>query len=139
MLSAGTNIRVRYAETDKMGIVYHANYFIWFEAVRIQLLDNLGIPYRELEKRGYMLPVLECGAKFLKPAHFDDQLTITISIDDLPIARIEALYEIMRGDELLATGRTIHAFVSPEGKILRPPEDFSEKAREIFAQTPAQQ
>ena len=75
MLSATTEIRVRYAETDKMGVVYHANYFVWFEAARIQLLDDLGLPYNDLEERGYLLPVLECGAKFLQPAHFDDRLT----------------------------------------------------------------
>ena len=60
-------------------------------------------------------------------------VTVTVAIDDLPIARIEARYEVKRGEDLLATGRTLHAFVSPDGKILRPPEDFSEKAREIFA------
>ena len=133
MLSATTEIRVRYAETDKMGVVYHANYFVWFEAARIQLLDDLGLPYSDLEKRGYLLPVLGCGAKFLQPAHFDDRLAVTVAIEDLPIARIEARYEVKRGEDLLATGRTLHAFVSPDGKILRPPEDFSEKAREIFA------
>ncbi len=132
MLSATTEIRVRYAETDKMGVVYHANYFAWFEAARIKLLDDLELPYRDLERRGYLLPVLECEAKFLAPAHFDDRLAVTVSIADLPVARIEARYEVKRDDDLLATGRTLHAFVSPEGKILRPPEDFSEKARDIF-------
>ena len=133
MLTASREIRVRYAETDKMGVVYHANYFVWFESARIFLLDEIGLPYRELEESGYLLPVLECTAKFLRPAHFDDRLEVTVSIADLPVARIEATYEVRRGSELLATGRTLHAFVSPGGKILRPPEEFTQKAREIFA------
>ena len=97
MLLSSTTIRVRYAETDMMGIVYHANYFTWFEAARIQLLDDLGLPYSDLDKRGYLLPVLECEAKFILPARFDDQLTIQVIIEELPIARIEARYEVMCG------------------------------------------
>ena len=93
MLYATTEIRVRYAETDKMGVVYHANYFVWFESVRIQLLDDLGLPYNDLEERGYFLPVLECRAKFLQPAHFDDRLTVTVAID--VIVKIGTLIKII--------------------------------------------
>ena len=132
MLSATTDIRVRYAETDKMGVVYHANYFAWFEVARIGMLDQMGLPYAQLEERGYLLPVLECSAKFYSPGHFDDRIAVTVTVDQLPIVRIEAHYEVRRGEEILATGQTVHAFISPQGKILRPPEDFVTKAREIF-------
>ncbi len=135
MLLSTTEIRVRYAETDMMGVVYHANYFTWFEAARIQLLDDLGLPYRELDKRGYLLPVLECEAKFILPARFDDRLSVQVRIEELPIARIEARYEVTRGEDKLATGRTTHAFMSPEGSIIRPPEEFAAKALEAFAKT----
>jgi acyl-CoA thioester hydrolase len=135
MLLSTTEIRVRYAETDMMGVVYHANYFTWFEVARIQLLDDLGLPYRELDKRGYLLPVLECEAKFILPARFDDRLSVQVRIEELPIARIEARYEVTRGEDTLATGRTTHAFMSPEGSIIRPPEEFAAKALEAFGKT----
>ena len=118
-----------------MGVVYHANYFTWFEAARIQLLDDLGLPYRELDKSGYLLPVLECEAKFILPALFDDRLSVQVRIEELPIARIEARYEVKRGEDTLATGRTTHAFMSPEGRIIRPPEEFAAKALEAFGKT----
>ena len=135
MLLSSTEIRVRYAETDMMGVVYHANYFTWFEAARIQLLDDLGLPYRELDKRGYLLPVLECEAKFILPARFDDRLSVQVRIEELPIARIEARYEVKREEDTLAIGRTTHAFMSPDGRIIRPPEGFAGKALEAFAKS----
>jgi len=129
MLSASVEVRVRYQETDKMGIVYHANYFTWFETARIELLDLMGCPYSSLEKDGFYLPVLRCRADFLSPAHFDDRLTVRVEIKDLPLVRIEAGYEVMREEEVLVTGETTHAFVSAEGKVVRPPSDFVEKAK----------
>jgi len=76
MLRASVDIRVRYKETDKMGVVYHSNYFTWFEIARIALLDELGCPYADLEKDGFFLPVLSCDATFHQPAFFDDRLTV---------------------------------------------------------------
>ena len=84
MLSASVDIRVRYKETDKMGVVYHSNYFTWFEVARIELLDNLQCPYKELEKDGFLLPVLSCNASFHLPALFDDRLIVTVKIRDFP-------------------------------------------------------
>ena len=133
MLSASVDIRVRYEETDKMGVVYHSNYFIWFEVARVALLDELGCPYSELEKDGFFLPVLKCDANFKLPAVFDDRLKITVRIEKLPVARIEASYDVKRGDILLATGSTQHAFVSCEGKVVRPPDSFLEIAKQYFS------
>ena len=117
-----------------MGVVYHANYFTWFEAARIELLDQMGCPYLQLEKDGYLLPVLHCDAKFHKPAHFDDRLTIEVSIRDAPAARIKISYEVYRDKDLLCSGNTSHAFIAPSGKLLRPPEHFLEKAKVYFEQ-----
>ena len=132
MIHSETNIRVRYAETDKMGIAYHGNYFTWFEVARVNMLDELGAPYRDLEADGFLLPVLECRAKFLRSAVFDDRLLVKTVMQEPPLARIELCYEVIRGDELLCSGVTVHGFVTTEGEISRPPTRFVELIREKF-------
>ena len=124
MLSSSTEIRVRYEETDQMGVVYHAKYFNWFEVARIQLLDEIGIPYKELEKEGYFLPVLSCSAIFKHPAHFDDRLIIKLEISLASLLRLKVAYEVWRKDLMIATGTTQHAFISKDGKVIRPPASF---------------
>ncbi len=123
VISSTTNIRVRYAETDKMGIVYHTNYFVWFELCRVEMLDNIGLSYRELESRGYLLPVLDISASYKKPAFFDDKVQVVCFIDEPPTLRINISYEVRRGEELLVTGTSRHAFMSPEGRPVKPPKD----------------
>ncbi|MBT3636998.1 MAG: acyl-CoA thioesterase [Opitutae bacterium] len=130
MLSASVEVRVRYGETDKMGIVYHANYLTWFEIARIELLDSIGCPYKSLEETDFFLPVLSCRVDFRRPAHFDDRLRIVVRIDESSSVRIKADYEVFRDDDLLATGQTTHAFVSGEGKVVRPPASFLERVRQ---------
>ncbi|WP_309399069.1 acyl-CoA thioesterase [Cerasicoccus maritimus] len=132
MISSTTNIRVRYAETDKMGIVYHTNYFVWFEMCRVEMLDNIGLSYRDLESRGYLLPVLDISASYKKSAHFDDRLTVTCFIDEPPTLRINISYEVRRSDELLVTGSSRHAFMSPEGRPLKPPKDIIQHFETYF-------
>ena len=131
MISAEVGIRVRYQETDQMGVVYHGNYFTWFEAARIELLDQLGCPYRELEKNGYLLPVLHCEANFKKPAHFDDRLTIEVRIKQPPTAKVKIDYQVFRDGDLLCSGNSTHAFIDKKGKLIRPPAAFLQKTREI--------
>ena len=97
MISASVEVRVRYAETDKMGIVYHANYLTWFEIARIELLDKIGCSYLSLENAGFFLPVLSCRVDFRKPAQFDDRLRIDARIDTASSVRMEAEYEVFRG------------------------------------------
>jgi len=130
MLSASVEVRVRYGETDKMGIVYHANYLTWFEIARIELLDSIGCSYRSLEETDFFLPVLSCRVDFRRPAHFDDRLRIVVRIDESLSVRIKADYEVFRDEDLLATGQTTHAFVSGEGKVVRPPASFLERVRQ---------
>lgn len=132
MLESRTQITVRYAETDMMGIVYHGNYLPWFEVGRTTLLKECGLPYRELEAQGYRLPVLEVGVKYSKPALYDDLLTVITRLNERPTLRIRLEYEVRRGDDLLVTGFTTHAFINQKGEPVRPPPDFAAKMRAAF-------
>lgn len=132
MLISRSQITVRYAETDMMGIVYHGNYLPWFEVGRTTLLKECGVPYRELEAQGYFLPVIEVGVKYQRPALYDDTLTIITQLKERPLLRIHLDYEVRRGEELLVTGFTIHTFINKAGEPVRPPPAFAAKMREIF-------
>ena len=133
MIQARAQITVRYAETDMMGIVYHGNYLPWFEVARTQLLREQGFPYRQLEADGFRIPVLEVAVKYLRPALYDDQLTVVATIREKPLLRIRIEYEIFRGAELLVTGQTAHAFCDTKGSPTRPPPAFVAKMNEAFA------
>ena len=132
MIQASAQVTVRYAETDMMGIVYHANYLPWFEVARTQLLREQGFPYKQLEADGYRIPVLEVAAKYSRPAVYDDVLTITAFIREKPLLRIRIEYEVKRGDELLATGSSSHAFCDLNGRPTRPPPAFAAKMAACF-------
>jgi acyl-CoA thioester hydrolase len=121
MIESRAQIVVRYAETDMMGVVYHGNYLPWFEVGRTTLLKEMGLAYRQLEADGYRLPVLEVSAKYFRPAVYDDTLNIVTTLREKPLLRIRLEYEVRRGEELLATGWTVHAFIDREGKPVRPP------------------
>ena len=124
MIHTISHIRVRYAETDRMDVVYHSNYLVWFVTARILMLDEIGIPYLEIEARGLRLPVLTATAEYKRPARFDDRLEIHLFMREKPRARFRFEYEVRRGDTLLATGTTSHGFMDTNGKGLRPPEEF---------------
>jgi len=132
MLQSRTQITVRYAETDMMGVVYHGSYLPWFEVGRTNLLKEFGIPYRELEKEGFFLPVLEVQAKYHRPAVYDDTVTVITTLREKPSVRITLEYEIRRGDTLLVTGKTVHAFIDRAGRPSRPPSVFAEKISKLF-------
>jgi acyl-CoA thioester hydrolase len=133
MIRSRASVTVRYAETDMMGVVYHANYLPWFEIGRTTLLKEIGISYRDLETDGFRLPVLEVSARYLRPARYDDALEVITVLKERPLVRIRLEYEVRRGDELLATGTTVHAFVDLQGGIVRPPawvtQRFTEKLK----------
>lgn len=126
-------IRVRYAETDKMGVVYHGNYFTWYEVGRIALLDAVGYPYKNLEQEGYYLPVLEAHSEFLQPAFFDDELTLSIFLLTKPGVRFKMGYEIHRGDALINKGETSHAFIDSKHRPVKPPRKFLELLSESIS------
>lgn len=117
-------VKVRYAETDQMGVVHHGNYAEFLEIARLDWLDQLGISYKSLEKEGVMLPVYELNTKFIKPAYFDDVLRIEIQIKELPRVKIEFFYKVFnQQDELITTARTILVFMdSKTKKPIRCPE-----------------
>jgi acyl-CoA thioester hydrolase len=133
MIQTRATVTVRYAETDMMGIVYHANYLPWFEVARTQLLREQGFPYRQLESDGYRIPVLEVAAKYRRPAVYDDVLTIVATIREKPLLRIRVEYEVFRGEELLATGQSAHAFCDLRGQPTRPPATFVARMNELFS------
>ena len=133
MIVSRTSVTVRYAETDMMGVVYHGNYLPWFEVGRTTLLKESGLPYRELEEMGYYLPVLEVGIKYHRPAVYDDTVMIVTTLKEKPLLRIRLDYEVLRGEERLVTGFTVHGFISKQGAPVRPPAIFTDKMRELFA------
>ena len=129
MIKSRAEVSVRYAETDMMGVVYHGSYLPWLEIGRTTLLKEHGLPYRQLETEGFFLPVLEVG---LKPARYDDTVAVTTVLREKPSLRIRMEYELHRGDELLATGFTVHAFIDRTGKPMRPPAAFAEVMERLF-------
>jgi len=133
MIVSRSQVHVRYAETDMMGVVYHGNYLAWFEVGRTQLLKEQGIVYRDLEAQGYLLPVIEIGAKYHRPALYDDEITIVTTLAEKPLLRIRLDYEVKRGDQLLVTGFTVHTFINRQGEPVRPPAIFAERMRDLFA------
>ena len=122
--SATSSIRVRYAETDQMGVAHHAEYFAWFEVGRTDLLRQTGMTYREMEADGLRLPVIEATARYLKPVLYDDLLEVRTEVTTVGGARVGFAYEVRReGTEgPLATGTTEHATVDATGRPRRIPE-----------------
>jgi acyl-CoA thioester hydrolase len=121
-----STIRVRYAETDQMGIAHHAEYLAWFEVGRTDLLRECGMTYRELEADGVRLPVIEASVRYLKPVFYDDVLQVRTELTALGGARMGFSYEVRReGTEgPLATGATAHATVDGRGRPRRIPESL---------------
>ena len=113
------SLRVPYAHVDQMAVVYYANYLVYFEMARADMLREAGIPYSEMEKRGIRLPVVMAHCEYRKPARYDD-LLVVVSRCSQKGARLRIEYEIKRDDEVLVTGYTEHVSVSPEGAVLRP-------------------
>lgn len=119
-----SRVRVRYAETDKMGVVYYANYFIWFEVGRTDLLREHGWSYRAMEADGYALPVVEAHCQYLQSARYDDELDVRTTGNLLSPVRVRFDYEVVRADNagtLLASGHTVHAVLDAAGRPRRLP------------------
>ncbi len=124
MAVSTTTVRVRYAETDQMGVVYYANYFVWFEVARTDLLRTIGWSYREMEAAGVVLPVIEAECRYRRPARYDDEMEIRTEARVTSPVRIEFLYEVtVKGDAgMVASGRTAHAALGPDGRPCRLPD-----------------
>jgi acyl-CoA thioester hydrolase len=121
-------VRVRYAETDAMGYVYYAKYLEYFEMGRTEFIRKRGKSYQEIEREGFMLPVSEVWAKYRKPARYDEVLTIETAVSEVRRASIEFSYRIKsQTGALLTEGKTKHAFMSREGRIIPIPEVLRKK------------
>lgn len=115
-------IRVRYQETDCMGVLHHANYFTYFEMGRTELLRANGHDYRRVEESGVFMVVVDVGCRYRRPARYDDVLRLKTRLKRVTAAKIEHDYELYRDDELLAEGRSVLACVDREGRLQRVPD-----------------
>ncbi|MFO8098168.1 MAG: thioesterase family protein [Salinibacter sp.] len=124
--------RVRYRECDPMGVVYHTHYLDYFEAGRTEALRNLGVSYRSLEDRGIIMPVTDVSVKYRRPAHYDDELLVTVRFDEMPSVRVPINYTVRRKDEdpVLATGHTTLCFMDADR---RRPTSAPEVVHTVFA------
>ena len=129
-----TNIRVRYFDTDQMGIVYYGNYARFYEIGRVETMRYLGLNYKELEERGISMPVYDLNSRFIRPAKYDDLLTIRVTIPQPPKTRFMFSYEIFNQDgPLLNTGQTTLVFVRTDtGRPCTAPNDLIEAAKPFF-------
>jgi acyl-CoA thioester hydrolase len=134
MYSHSTKIRVRYGETDQMGYVYYGNYAEFYEVGRVEMLRSLGMDYAGMEKSGVMLPVLELNCKFIKPAFYDQELTIKTIVNELPGVKIHFIYELYNeAEELINIGSTTLVFINmAKNKPCQPPADFMARLKEYF-------
>ena len=109
-------IRVRYAETDRMGLLHHANYFVYFEMGRTELLRRRGLSYRDVEDAGHYLVIVDIGCKFKRPAYYDDLLTLHTTVARVTHVKIEHKYQVLRDGLLLAEGHSTLACVDKDGR-----------------------
>jgi len=128
-----SRVRVIYADTDMMGVVYHANYLKWFEIGRSELLREIGIIYADLELSGYKLPVTRVECHYLSPAKYDDLVVIETEISTIKRASLRFDYTIHdeKKERILAEGFTLHPFVNRDGKIVRIPQYVVDRIREV--------
>ena len=124
-----SRVRVRYAETDQMGVVYHANYFVWFEVGRTDWLRTFGVTYRDLEAEGFLLPVIEAHCEYRTSARYDDDLRITSTARLVSPVRVAFDYEITSPVATIATGHTVHATLDRQGRPVRVPARIKELIR----------
>src|SRR5688500_266900 len=117
MLSGEIQIRVRYAETDRMGLLHHANYLVYFEQGRTELLRGQGLAYRDLEDQGYLLVLTRVQVRYRSPARYDDLLTLRTAVVRTTSVKIEHRYEVLRDGLLLAEGETTLGCVDRDGRI----------------------
>ncbi len=135
MITHTTTIRVRYADTDKMGIVYNGKYLEYFEVGRTELLRSTGLPYSELEKAGYQLPLIQAHVNYKKPALYDDLIDIKAVVTELYSAKVHIDYELTHNGsgELIATGFTEHMFINASNKKpVKPPAKYIKALEPYF-------
>lgn len=134
MFQNATKLRVRYGETDQMGYMYYGNYAEFFEVGRVEMLRSIGLTYSGMEASGIMMPVLELKCKYLKPARYDEEITINVIMDKMPGVKIHFRYELFNErEELIHLGETLLAFINMKSnRPCLPPADFIEKLKPFF-------
>ncbi len=117
-------IRVRYEETDAMGVVYYANYLVWFEVARTEFLRSAGFSYRRMEEEGYRLMVVEASCKYESPCRYDDLVTIQAGLSGIRNTSLSFDYKVLLDGKVAATGKTAHVFTDASTKPVRMPQEF---------------
>jgi len=130
-----TGFRVRYIETDQMGIVYHSNYYVWFDVGRTEFMRELGYDYSKLEEQGLLLPILETHCTYRKPARYDDMITVKTSLESIKGPRITFSYEVYNEQgELLAQGKTVQGTVNRDMRPINMRKAFPDVYKKLMAQ-----
>jgi acyl-CoA thioester hydrolase len=134
MFEHSTRIRVRYGETDQMGYMYYGNYAEFYEVGRVEMLRSLGLTYSGMEASGIMMPVLELKCKYLKPARYDEEITVKVMMDKMPGVKIHFRYELFNEQqELINTGETLLVFVNmATSRPCLPSAEFLERLKPFF-------
>ena len=133
MKNFSMQIKVRYCETDQMGLVHHGSYINYFEEARISWISNLGFSYGEMEKSGIILPVSKLNINYLRPAYFENDLVVNVELAELPTSRLIFNYSITNKGEVVVTGTTVLAFLNKETKKpVRCPDYMLEKVTPLF-------
>ena len=135
MITAETRVRVRYAETDQMGVVYHANYLVWFEVGRVEYIRQVGLDYRSMEREeNAMIAVVEVTARYKAPARYDDELIVRTTLAGVRGSIVRFRYAVVRAaDELLlCEGETVHLVVGRDMKRREMPERYAEKFQSLL-------
>jgi acyl-CoA thioester hydrolase len=134
MFEHATKIRVRYGETDQMGYMYYGNYAEFYEVGRVEMLRSLDLTYSAMEQSGIKMPVLELKCKYIKPALYDEEITVKVIMDKMPGIRIHFRYELFNEkEELINLGETLLVFVNMQtNRPCHPPGDFMERLKPFF-------
>ena len=134
MFEHTTKVRVRYGETDQMGYMYYGNYAEFYEVGRVEMLRSLGMTYSGMESSGVMMPVLEMNCKYLKPALYDEEISIKVIMHKMPGVKIHFRYELYNPDgELINIGETLLVFVNMKtNRPCMPPQEFLDKLKPFF-------
>jgi acyl-CoA thioester hydrolase len=134
MFSHSTKIRVRYADTDQMGYMYYGNYATFYEVGRVEMLRSLGLTYKSMEVSGIIMPVINLKCHYIKPAFYDEEITVKVFIDKMPSLRIHFRYELYNeSEDLINIGETTLVFIDKElNKARLPSKEFLEKLTVYF-------
>ena len=134
MITHDTQIRVLYRDTDKMGVVYHANYIVFYEAARNEMFRAIGLPYTLLEQMNIAMPIVEVESKYKAPAYYDDLLTVRATVKELPEVRAVVEYEVFNeAGMVINTGKTVLGYVNMDRKRpCRAPKEFIDELQKYF-------